>query len=170
MSSSPIEAQNKSNNRTPFVHPGKVGAPLWQWDGESRSSLLPNVAICHLQWDWVWQRPQQFLSRLAQNRPVLFVETHRTNTWNSFVKVRDCKSAKNVTIMEIHLPDDRWDDGHFIDNERLRVVKEALKYENLKHFAEGILWFNDPIAVTAYAGHLNEALIVYDCMDELTQF
>src|SRR3982750_3056280 len=35
----------------------------------------PIIVHCHLQWDWVWQRPQQFISRLSQRHPVLFVET-----------------------------------------------------------------------------------------------
>lgn len=37
-------------------------------------------------------------------------------------------------------------------------------------FREPILWFYDPMAVTAFAGWLGEQLIVYDCMDELSQF
>ncbi|HEX2099593.1 MAG TPA: glycosyltransferase, partial [Candidatus Synoicihabitans sp.] len=37
-------------------------------------------------------------------------------------------------------------------------------------FDRPILWFYDPMAVTAFAGQLDEQLIVYDCMDELSQF
>jgi glycosyltransferase involved in cell wall biosynthesis len=33
-----------------------------------------------------------------------------------------------------------------------------------------VQWFYDPMAVTAFAGHLDEAAIVYDCMDELSLF
>ena len=29
---------------------------------------------CHLRWDFVWQRPQQLFSRLAEHHPVLFIE------------------------------------------------------------------------------------------------
>src|SRR5258705_8597497 len=35
----------------------------------------PLIVHCHLCWDWVWQRPQQFLSRLSHRHRVLFVET-----------------------------------------------------------------------------------------------
>lgn len=133
-------------------------------------SLLPLIAFCHLQWDWVWQRPQQFLSRLAQHRPVLFVETHRSRTDHAFARVRDRESSCQLTVIEIHLPDYRWEDCDFIDAERRRVLQEALTLKRLACFAGAVLWFNDPMAVTAYAGHLGEALLVYDCMDELTQF
>src|SRR5581483_8986866 len=32
------------------------------------------VVFSHLRWGFVWQRPQQFLSRFAKKHPVLFVE------------------------------------------------------------------------------------------------
>ncbi len=34
----------------------------------------PIVVFSHLRWDFVYQRPQHLLSRLAAQRPVLFVE------------------------------------------------------------------------------------------------
>src|SRR5688572_24548757 len=38
------------------------------------SSGPPLVVFCHLRWDFVWQRPQQLMSRFARNRRVYFVE------------------------------------------------------------------------------------------------
>src|SRR5919112_4508913 len=35
---------------------------------------FPLIVHSHLRWDFVWQRPQQLLSRMAASRPVLFVE------------------------------------------------------------------------------------------------
>ena len=32
------------------------------------------VVLSHLRWDWVWQRPQHLISRMAQRRRTLFVE------------------------------------------------------------------------------------------------
>src|SRR3982750_3143390 len=34
----------------------------------------PVIVHSHLRWDFVWQRPQQILSRLAVHAPVLFIE------------------------------------------------------------------------------------------------
>ncbi|MES2981055.1 MAG: glycosyltransferase [Verrucomicrobiota bacterium] len=130
----------------------------------------PIIAICHLSWDWVWQRPQQFLSRLAKNHPVLFVETHCTQTSQSYTITRGAINHPAVTILEIHLPAERWHDGDFIDAERRRVLQRCLSLEFAGAYNDAILWFNDPMAVIAYAGHLGESIIVYDCMDELTQF
>jgi glycosyltransferase involved in cell wall biosynthesis len=133
-------------------------------------SNWPIVALCHLNWDWVWQRPQQFLSRLGRRHPVLFVETHCTHTFGSFTRTRSALNHPEVTILEIHLPSSRWSDGAFIDAERRRILQERMAGEFEDRYDDAVLWFNDPMAVTAYAGHLGERMIVYDCMDELTQF
>src|SRR5437879_1115980 len=42
---------------------------------EDNSATYPIIVHCHLCWDWVWQRPQQFLSRLSKKHKILFVET-----------------------------------------------------------------------------------------------
>jgi glycosyltransferase involved in cell wall biosynthesis len=133
-------------------------------------SARPIIAICHLGWDWVWQRPQQFLSRLAKRRPVLFVETHRTPADESFTLSHPAPDHPEVTILQVHLPAARWSDGTFIDAERRRVLRDRLAGEFAGRYDGAILWFNDPMAVTAYAGHLGESIIAYDCMDELSQF
>src|SRR5512144_3058151 len=36
---------------------------------------FPIIVHSHLCWDWVWQRPQQFMSRLSEKHRILFVET-----------------------------------------------------------------------------------------------
>ncbi len=136
----------------------------------SKAKSLPIIAVCHLSWDWVWQRPQQFLSRLAKTHPLLFVQTHCSETHESFVKIRNAEGGADITILEMHLPAERWQEADFIDSERRRVLKQVLQQVPYRKFDEAILWINDPMAVTAFARQLGEKMIVYDCMDELTQF
>jgi glycosyltransferase involved in cell wall biosynthesis len=131
---------------------------------------FPIIALCHLGWDWVWQRPQQFLSRFAKRHRVLFVETYRSDVDTARVDVRPAEGHSNVTIMQVHLPAARWEDGAFIDAERRRVVRATLAGELRGQFERPLLWFYDPMAVVSFAGHLGERAIVYDCMDELSQF
>src|SRR5215831_18373861 len=45
-------------------------------DGE-----YPIIVHCHLRWDWVWQRPQQFISRLSRRHRILFVEMLPPDPW-----------------------------------------------------------------------------------------
>lgn len=47
----------------------------------------------------------------------------------------------------------------------------ALTSEGLAgQFKNPVQWFYDPMAVTAFAGQMNEVATVYDCMDELSKF
>jgi glycosyltransferase involved in cell wall biosynthesis len=131
---------------------------------------IPIVAFCHLSWNWVWQRPQQYLSRFARRHPVLFVETYCSDVSAGQARCLPAEGHPNVTVLRVDLPQARWHDGDFIDRERRRLVQQVLAGELKQRFARPLLWFNDPMAVTAFAGHLGERGIVYDCMDELSQF
>ncbi len=131
---------------------------------------FPIIAPCHLSWDWVWQRPQQFLSRLARTHPVLFVETYCSEVPATRTRIRSAEKHPGVTILEMHLPASRWHDGAFIDGERRQTLQAALTDDLAGRFDQALLWFYDPMAVVPFAGHLGERAIVYDCMDELSQF
>jgi glycosyltransferase involved in cell wall biosynthesis len=130
---------------------------------------FPIICFCHLGWDWVWQRPQQFLSRLARRHPILFVETYCSDTRTTRLTIRPAQ-CPNVTVLQMHLPAARWQDGVFIDAERRRALQTALADELAGRFEQPLLWFYDPMAVVSFAGQCGERAIVYDCMDELSQF
>src|SRR5919199_6930060 len=51
-------------------HPAPAARPEWR----SATFSAPIIVHSHLRWDFVWQRPQQILSRLAASSRVLFVE------------------------------------------------------------------------------------------------
>jgi len=76
----------------------------------------------------------------------------------------------NLTLLRIQFPASRWGDGAYVDLERRRLVQEALRGPLAGQFENAVQWFYDPMAVTAFAGHLGEVATVYDCMDELSQF
>lgn len=130
----------------------------------------PIICLCHLSWDWVWQRPQQFLSRFARKHPVLFVETYCAPTPKTFTRLKFPQGIPNLVVAEVHLPESRWQDGEFIDKERRTAIQSLVKNQLAGRFDHPVLWFYDPMAVTAFLGHLGERLVVYDCMDELSQF
>lgn len=135
----------------------------------SPAEAAPIVAFCHLAWDGVWQRPQQLLSRLAARHPVLFVECYCAEVEPAALRSHVAPGHPNVTVLQMLLPAARWADGDFIDAERRRLL-QVFRRGDLGKFNDPILWFNDPMAVVAFAGHCGERAIVYDCMDELAQF
>ena len=131
----------------------------------------PIVVHSHLQWDWVWQRPQQFLSRLSHRHPVLFVEGPvPTDVKAPRATLREVSGYPNIVVLQTHVPASRWSDGEWIDEQRRRIVQSVLAGPLGRKFASPVQWFYDPMAVTAFAGHMNERVIVYDCMDQLSQF
>ena len=133
---------------------------------------FPIIVHCHLRWDGVWQRPQQFLSRLSQRHRVLFVEGPRLvgDGEATRYELQAVDSFPNVTVMRTYLPASRFHDGAWVDAERLRLLRAALNDRFNGAFRKPVQWFYDPMAAESFAGNLDESAIVYDCMDELSQF
>jgi glycosyltransferase involved in cell wall biosynthesis len=132
----------------------------------------PIIVHSHLAWDWVWQRPQQFLSRLSIRHPILFVEGPVSDPAieKARYEIREVPEFPNVIVLRMAMPGAKWFDGSWVDDERQRLVKEVLAGPLGSRFEDPVQWFYDPMAVTAFAGKMNERCIVYDCMDQLSQF
>ena len=139
---------------------------------QSASSAFPIIVHSHLGWDWVWQRPQQFHSRLSKTHPILFVEgpvaSAEVNT--SRVSLREISDYPNIVVLQMKIPASRWSDGAWVDAERRRLVQSVLEGPLGRTFENPVQWFYDPMAVTAFLGHMDEEAVVYDCMDELSKF
>jgi glycosyltransferase involved in cell wall biosynthesis len=133
---------------------------------------FPIIVHSHLGWDWVWQRPQQFHSRLSQRHRILFVEgpVPRHGLSTARVSLREVADYPNVVVLQSSIPAERWNDSAWVDKERRRLVESVLAGPLGADFQDPVQWFYDPMAVTAFAGHLDERAIVYDCMDQLSQF
>jgi hypothetical protein len=84
--------------------------------------------------------------------------------------LREVVKNSNITIMQTHFPKSRFHDAAWVDSERRRMLQEALAGPLKGQFDNPVQWFYDPMAVTAFAGKMNERATVYDCMDELSQF
>lgn len=127
---------------------------------------------CHLRWDWVWQRPQQFMSRLSQRHPVLFIETLPPDPELSapLVRFRQVQEFPNLVLLSLQFPAWRWNDANYVDQARRELVQEFMQGPGAGRFDAAVQWFYDPMAVRAFHGHMGEVLTVYDCMDELSQF
>jgi glycosyltransferase involved in cell wall biosynthesis len=154
------------------LRPGANKQRLQPMSLKRSGSDFPIIVHSHLGWDWVWQRPQQFHSRLSRNHRVLFVEapTPVANLTASRVTLREVSDYPNIVVLQMQLPAERWSDGAWVDNERRRLVQSVLAGPLGRNFENPVQWFYDPMAVTAFAGHMDESAIVYDCMDELSKF
>jgi glycosyltransferase involved in cell wall biosynthesis len=137
-----------------------------------KSDNYPIIVHSHLRWDWVWQRPQQFLSRLSKDHRILFIEApYPSETARAAeATLREVTDYPNIIVLQMQMPAHRWSNGAWVDKERRRLVQSLLAGPLSQTFDSPVQWFYDPMAVTAFAGHMNERAIVYDCMDELSLF
>jgi glycosyltransferase involved in cell wall biosynthesis len=164
-------ATTSNRKQTPRARKGRPGRK--SGNGSKPEQDFPIIVHSHLCWDWVWQRPQQFLSRLSQGHRILFVETIGPDPElaSPHVRFRTVSEYPNVTVLRLQFPSWRWGDGAYIDQERFRIVSEFVSAGPVAgSFENPVQWFYDPMAVAAFSGRMGEILTVYDCMDELSKF
>jgi glycosyltransferase involved in cell wall biosynthesis len=139
---------------------------------QAEDTGVPIVVQSHLRWDFVWQRPQQILSRLSESHRVLFIEEPMY-----LDDVAAPSLALTLPMPRIHravpiLPAtlrDRYD-------ESIAVVRELVRAEMASggalagEFERPIQWFYTPMPAPAMIGAFDERAVVYDCMDELSKF
>lgn len=132
----------------------------------------PIIVHSHLRWDWVWQRPQQFLSRFAKRHAILFVEEPAPveGLEKGRATLRDVPNVANLKVLRTELPPAMFAHREQLDAEQKRLVLATLAGPIGPTFERPVQWFYDPMATTAFAGQMNERAIVYDCMDQLSQF
>ena len=128
------------------------------------SSMSPLIVFSHLRWDFVYQRPQQLLSRFAAQRPVIFVEEPIVGaSHNAIERLHPCQG---VEVLRLHVTGA----PHGFDDEHLPAMREMLAtYLKQRAITDYWLWFYTPMALPL-ALDLEPAGIVYDCMDELSAF
>src|SRR5438067_7658075 len=85
----------------------------------------PIIVHSHLKWDWVWQRPQQFLSRLSKKHRVLFVEAPDSvdDLSASKVTLREVDDYPNVVVLQMQIPAAKMSNREWLDTERKRLVQ-----------------------------------------------
>jgi hypothetical protein len=135
-------------------------------------STYPLIVHSHLRWDFVWQRPQQILSRLARRRPVLFVEepVFLDDVGTSTLDVTEPTSGVHRVVPR--LPGGlraSYDEAC----QRVRTLLQLLIGEGgslAGTFDECVQWFYTPMPAPTMLGAFGERGVVYDCMDELAQF
>ena len=140
----------------------------------SASPLGPDVGLVvhsHLRWDFVWQRPQQLLSRIATTNNVLFVEEPIFLDDVTAPSLHVSTPNTGVTRVVPHLP--ARDAGDY--DTVARVVRSLLESlltskDIAPRFLRVVQWFYTPMPAPVMLGAFNEVAVVYDCMDELAQF
>lgn len=141
---------------------------LPRWNGAARRILSNTpygiVVFSHLRWGFVWQRPQQILSRLAESHPVLFVEVAAFDSDD--VRPELTSPMANVAVLNLRLPP-RMENGDGTTQVVQGAVRDAMASLGIER---PLLWFYNPMDAAWALGAFGERGVVYDCMDELSQF
>ncbi|MCU1405185.1 MAG: hypothetical protein JWQ43_1488 [Glaciihabitans sp.] len=128
------------------------------------------IVFSHLRWDWVWQRPQQIISRLPQfmNARIWFVEEPMASAGDDI--------RHNVLVTEDVGPVTRvWlkiaDPGHHVGFSDEVLAQYAAQLPQLigSRERERIVWLYTPLAIDV-ANKLSPSVLVYDVMDDLASF
>ncbi len=124
----------------------------------------PICCFSHLRWDFVFQRPQHIMTRLATEHPVYFFE-----------EPIDCKEGGDfleyhptrfdgVTVIRPRIAETLSEDER---DERLQML--ITRFCNASAIRNPIVWFYTPMMLPWVNG-VSPKAVVYDCMDELSQF
>lgn len=129
------------------------------------------VVFSHLRWGFVWQRPQQFLSRFARKHKILFVEEPMFDLKEGAEgTVQLHRVMPNVVVACPHLPPS-WDHNPNLPDKLREFTHKAINDMNEDgEFDRPLLWYYSPMDASWSLGHFENRGIVYDSMDELSQF
>jgi len=125
---------------------------------------LPIVVFSHLRWDFVYQRPQHLLSRLARRRPVVFVEEPMHEAGPPRLEVSE--PTGGVRVVRPFTPSG----APGFDTEQIPLLTGLLAdFAATAQLEHPVAWLYTPLALPL-AEALEPSVVVYDCMDELSLF
>jgi UDP-galactopyranose mutase len=132
-----------------------------------RSESIPVVVFSHLRWDFVYQRPQHVLSRLARKRRVVFIEEPVLDTDSPpYMEHITPVDAENVLVCRPHTPATvagySRDQMPYLNT----LVQKLMADEGIEEY---VIWMYTPMAMPL-AQELSPRAVVFDVMDELSAF
>lgn len=125
------------------------------------------IVFSHLRWNFVFQRPQHLLTRLAKHYKIIFVE-EPVNTGD--VHIESNQVAKNITVLVPHTVEQGWG----FNDEQINVIGPMVQgwlEENTSIVSPSQLgiWFYTPQAYPL-KNFFAVDFTIFDVMDELSMF
>jgi glycosyltransferase involved in cell wall biosynthesis len=126
--------------------------------------MPPLIVFCHLRWDFVLQRPQHLLSRLARHWHVLLVEEPVADDGAPWLE--RSTPLPNLDVLRPHLP---GAGRGFVDDDVPAIATLLRGHLDREPLGDPVVWLYTPMALPLIEG-LKARALVYDCMDELSAF
>ena len=121
------------------------------------------VCFSHLRWDFVYQRPQHLMTRFARQKRVFYIEEPIFNAEHTN-HLRTKRIDNKLAVVTPHLQ-------HGLSQEEIilhqtGLLKDFFEEENITNY---LFWYYTPMA-QLIGNQFEPAFILYDCMDELSNF
>ena len=121
------------------------------------------ICFSHLRWNFVYQRPQHLLSRFAKKRKTFYVEEHLYSNDGDGYTLEYTNEGVTRIIPFLNKENNINHDN----NARLKIILD--KFFSEHQITQYMFWYYTPMAIP-FTYHFTPALVVYDCMDELSAF
>jgi glycosyltransferase involved in cell wall biosynthesis len=122
------------------------------------------VCFSHLRWDFVFQRPQQLMTRLSVQHRIYFIEEPVLDAKDTYYFKVYKDEVAEVNVITPHFPPG-LEAASLLDAQNT-VVKLILDVYSISKY---IIWHYSPMSY-AFSHELRPIYRVYDCMDELSNF
>ena len=131
--------------------------------------MSPLIVFSHLRWNFVFQRPQHLMSRLAADHRVIFIEEPILDANGPARVEARFEAADDGAEVEVLVPFTPVAAPGF-DDAQLTVLLPLLEREIARReIVAPLVWLYTPMALPLIAS-LGPRALIYDCMDELSAF
>ncbi|MEO7802019.1 MAG: glycosyltransferase family 1 protein [Ginsengibacter sp.] len=120
------------------------------------------ICYCHLRWNFVYQRPQHLISRFANNYRVFYIEEPTFSDINQSSYSLEKNGSVNVITPQLA---HQLNESDIINELKTILDKILIDHSISNHLA----WYYTPIPLK-FSRQLKPDVVVYDCMDELSNF
>ncbi len=135
-------------------------------ESASAAPAYPLIVLLHLGWDWVWQRPQHLLTRIARRHPVLCVMEPWIHPVDHPPLLNIEPRADNVTLAWPVFSQEQADAAGGVYQLVGKMISDRIRGEKM---GDPAYWLYTPLAEPVLTGH-DDALVIFDAMDELSAF
>ena len=152
--------------------PGSLKGLIYMTIVPHGAAPQPLIVHSHLRWNFVWQRPQQIMSRMATDRDVLFIEDPELLDQHAtpYLHLEDVAPRITRAVPRLVEAWSREDDVRQRATAGLIRESTGPRGRLAGRFRDPVHWFYTPMPAPAMLHHDEHSIVAYDCMDQLSQF
>jgi UDP-galactopyranose mutase len=124
------------------------------------------IVFSHLRWNWVWQRPQHLLTRIANTFNIIFIEEPILCKENEEAHWQIDQVASSIFVWTPYTKCNKLGFNKSQLPELENLLKVLIEKQELN---QPLVWLYTPLALPL-AKQLHPIVMIYDVMDELTAF